>query len=155
MVGVSDILLIDSGQGHRKLSLRQLWWYALLGLKKKAPTCYRALRWPDADGIIREKYRQKGRNSGIPRKYPKMPKNTQTGHFWYFGGVFFGILGLLFGVHSGSPEFRALGVFFGFFRGNSGRAISGLCSRSGRSQAWPCSKVFKQFRLVAEDRKTP
>ena len=53
------------------------------------------------------------------------------------------------GRNSGSPEFRAGGYFFVFFVEIPGRAISGLCSRSGRSQAQSfCSpKSFREITL--------
>ena len=79
-----------------------------------------------------EKYRKKyplARNSGLPEFTPKIPKkhpqNTKNAHFWYF----FGILGYFLGV----PDFRPGGFFSAFFVEIPGRAISGLCSRSGRS----------------------
>ena len=103
---------------------------------KNAPTCYRAPKWPDPEfpRKILKNY-PPGRNSGTPTKYPKntekIPKIRIFGifrvFFWYFRGIL--------GVNSGSPEFRAGGYFFGvFFVEIPGRAISGLCSRSGRSQ---------------------
>ena len=86
---------------------------------KNAPTCYRAPRWPDPEfpRKIPKKY-PPGRNSGTPRKYPQ---NTEKIPKMAWGS-----------------RISDLGVFFfGIFYGNSGRAISGLCSRSGRSQPWP------------------
>ena len=107
---------------------------------KNAPTCYRAPRWPDPEfpRKIQKKY-PSGRNSGTPRKYPKntekIPKVRILGtlgvFFWYFRGIL--------GVNSGSPEFRAGGYFLEI----PGRAISGLCSRSGRSQ----TKVSLRFHF--------
>ena len=65
---------------------------------------------------------------------PKYPQNTQNWHFWYLG-VFFRYFQSIWGVNSGSPEFRSGGSFFGFFLVEiPGRAISGLRSRLGRSQ---------------------
>ena len=87
-----------------------------------------SLRWPDPDFPRKtpKKYPKK-----IPQKYRK---NTKMRIFWYFGVSFRYFRGLL-GLNSGSPEFRSAGYFLGFFLVEiPGRAISGLCSRSGRSQ---------------------
>ena len=64
---------------------------------------------------------------------PEFPKNTQK--IARFGGIL--------GVNSGSPEFRAGVYFFAvFFVEIPGRAISGLCSRRGRSQTWGTFRIF-------------
>ena len=98
-----------------------------------APTCYRAPRWPDHG--ISAKNAQKippGRNSGNPRKCsentPKIPKMGIFGILGVFFGDFWGILG----VNSGSQNFGPGGIFWVFSMEVPGRAISGLCSRSGR-----------------------
>ena len=72
-----------------------------------------------------------GRNSQkIPRRYPSQtpPKNEPV-----LGGIFYVNFGVFF---LRVPEFRPrFFFFFGMFVVESpGRAISGLCSRSGRSQ---------------------
>ena len=78
------------------------------------------------------------RNSGTPREYPKNTPKIPKMRIFGILGVFLGYsLGGILGINSGSPEFRAGGVFFSvFFVEVPARAISGLCSRSGRSQIW-------------------
>ena len=79
-------------------------------------------------GFLHKKNRKKytpGRSSGAPRKYPenteKIPKTGIFGISGVFCRYFRGILG----VFSGTPEFRAGGVFFSvFFVEIPGRAIS-------------------------------
>ena len=60
---------------------------------KNTPTCYRAPRWPDPEfpRKIPKKY-SPGRNSGTPRKYPKIPKKYLKYAFWVFSWYFFRIL---------------------------------------------------------------
>ena len=76
----------------------------------------------------------------IPKKYPQ---NTPNAHFWYFIGIL--------GVFSWGSRISAQGVFFSvFFVEIPGGAISGLCSRSGRSQDWSVFSrryggVFSEF----------
>ena len=84
---------------------------------ENAPTCYRTPRWPDLEfpRKIPKKYPRAEilDSQNLPPKYPEnTDKNTQNAHFGYFFGIF--------GVNSGSPEFRPGGYFFGIFRGNSG-----------------------------------
>ena len=66
-----------------------------------------------------------------PKKIPPKTRKPKMDIFGIFGVCFRYFQGI-FGVNSGSPEFRA-GVSV-FFVEIPGRAISGLCSRSGRSQ---------------------
>ena len=109
---------------------------------KNAPACYRAPRCPDPEFPPK-----------IPKNYPppaeilepqKKPKNTEkipkTGIFGYFFGIFLVFSGHL-GVNSASLEFHPAGYFFGILVEIPGRAISGLCSRSGRSQVWNRKRV--------------
>ena len=70
-----------------------------------------------------------------PQNTGKIPKMRILGILGVFLRYFRGILG----VNSGSPEFRAGGIFSVFFVDILGRAIAGLCSRSGRSQHSPKS----------------
>ena len=102
---------------------------------KNAPTCYRAPRWPDPEfpRKIPKKY-PSGRNSGTPTKYPKNTEKIPKIRIFGILGVFFGIFGVFWGLILGVQNFGPGGIFFGIFRGNSGSGISGLCSRSGRSQ---------------------
>ena len=84
-----------------------------------------------------EKYRKNTPGAEIldPKKIPrKYRKNTQNGHFRYFGGIFFGIFGRILRVNSGSQNFGPRGIFSVFFVEIPAQAISGLCSRSGCSQ---------------------
>ena len=102
---------------------------------ENAPTCYRAPKWPDPE--FPRKMPKKippGPKFWTPRIYPqntpkipkKYPENTENAYF----GIFSVFLGYFLGV----PEFRpAGGIFSVFFVEIPGRAISGLCSRSGRS----------------------
>ena len=104
---------------------------------ENAPTCYRAPRWPDPE------FPRK-----IPKKYPraeilepqentpKIPKKYQNAHFLIFLGYFFGIFGVFWGEILGVQNFGPGGIFSVFFVEIPGRAISGLCSRSGRSQRY-------------------
>ena len=67
----------------------------------------------------------------LPPKYPentkKYPQNTKNARFGYFFRYF--------GVFSWDSRISAPGgIFSAFFVEIPGRAISGLCSRSGRSQ---------------------
>ena len=69
----------------------------------------------------------------IPPKYRKIPKMCIFGIL----GVFFRYFWDILRVNSGSPKFRAGSCFWGvFFAESPGRAISGLCSSLGCSQAW-------------------
>ena len=63
----------------------------------------------------------------IPKKIPKMGILGILGVFFRY---FRGILGEILGVQNFGPG----GIFSVFFVEIPGRAISGLCSRSGRSQ---------------------
>ena len=126
---------------------------------ENAPTCYRAPKWPDPEfpRKIPKKYPRPEilDSQNLAPKYPentkKYPRNTKKCAFWLFFGIF--------GVFLGAPEFRPGGLFSVFFVEIPGRAISGLCSRSGRSQLWapevpfpprePCD-LFLQ-RQVARD----
>ena len=104
---------------------------------KNAPTCYRAPRWPNP-----KKYPQ-ARNSGtpkIPKKYPKQA-------FLVFWGVLFCIFGVFFGEILGVQNFGPEGIFSVCFVEISGRAISGLCSRSGRSQPSSENEAIKRGPL--------
>ena len=88
-----------------------------------------------------------GQEFWSPKKIPqKYRKNTKNAYFWHFVGIF-SVFSGYFGGKFWSPEFRAGGIFSVFFVEIPGRAISGLCSRSGRSQLWVvfflfCSGVF-------------
>ena len=117
---------------------------------KNAPTCYRAPRWPDPE--FHEKYRKNTPRAEIlepQENTPKYRKNTKNAHFWYFGAIF-SVFSGYFGVISGSPEFRAGGIFSVFFVEIPGRAISGLCSRSGRSQLCLEAPEFEMECFVME-----
>ena len=112
---------------------------------KNAPTCYRAPRWPEPEfpRKIPEKY-PPARNSGTPRKHPKntekIPKMRIFGNLGVFFRYFRGILG----INSGSPEFRAGGIFSVFswkfrvgpFRGSvAGRVGLNSCVSEGVRKA--------------------
>ena len=90
------------------------------------------LRMEPRDGPIRnfhEKY-QKCTPTEILKKYPKR-------EFSVFWGYSFGIFWGIWGVNSGSAEFRP-GFFLLFFVEILGWGISGLSSRPGHSQQyWP------------------
>ena len=75
---------------------------------------------------------------------PKIPKKkTQNGHFSVLGSVFSGIFGACWGKFRESRISGRGGYFFWvFFVDIPGRAISGLCSRSGRTQLF--SEVSKR-----------
>ena len=102
---------------------------------ENAPTCYRAPRWPNP-GFPRKIPKKIPPpeildSQNLPPKYPKntlknapkIPKLTTLGIFSVFWGYFLGV-----------PEFRTGGVFFRYFFAEiPGRAISGLCRRTGRS----------------------
>ena len=94
-----------------------------------------------------EKY-PPGRNSGTPRKYPK---NTENGHFWYFGGIF-SVFSGHFGVNSGSPGFRAGGVFFWYCRWKI-RVGPSRGSVAGRGVLNPCpnKRVYYVFRCSSNE----
>ena len=101
---------------------------------QNAPTCYRAPKWPNPEfpRKIPEKY-PPARNSGLPeftpkiaRKYRKNDPKIEKMGILVFWGYFFGIF-LVF------QNFGPRGIFLVFFVEIPGRAISGLCSRSGRS----------------------
>ena len=114
---------------------------------KNAPTCYRAPRWPDPEfpRKIPKKY-PSGRSSGTPRKYPKKyRKNTKNAHFWYSAGYFLVFSGYFWGKFWESI-ISARGVVFRYFSWKfRGRAISGLCSRSGRSQVRSGKRPKRKF----------
>ena len=127
----------------------------LTGIVKDALTCYRAPKWPNPEfpRKIPKKY-PSGRNSGTPRKYPKnTEKNTKNAHFWYFGGIF-SIFSGNFGGKFWESRISGRGVFFRyFFVEIPGRAISGLCSRSGRSQRYwsiECSSLQHWLKRLNE-----
>ena len=102
---------------------------------ENGPTCYRAPKWPDPEfpRKMPKKY-PPARHSGlpeftpkIPRKYQKIPPEYQKCAFLvlffrYFLGIFLGF-----------QNFGPRGIFLVFFMEIPERAISGLCSRSGRS----------------------
>ena len=79
----------------------------------------------------------------IPRKYRK---NTQNGHFWYFGGIFSVFSGYFEGKFRESRISGRGGIFSVFFVEIPGRAISGLCSRSGCSQVYTADFGFSVGR---------
>ena len=62
--------------------------------------------------------------------FQKIPKWA----FLVFRGYFFGIFGVFWGYFAGVQSFGPRGIFSVFSMEIPGRAISGLCSRSGRSQ---------------------
>ena len=102
-------------------------------LLKNAPTCYRAPRWPDPE--FPKKY-PPDRNSGTPRKHPQNTEKIPRKYaFSVFSGYFFGIFRVFWGYFLGFQNFGPGDIFSVFFVEIPGRAISGLCSRSGRSQA--------------------
>ena len=106
---------------RNRKAMAEKWILARPGLKN-APTCYRAPRWPDPEfpRKIPKKY-PPGPKFWTPKKIPqRYQKNTKNAHFFGILGVFFRYFRGIFGVNSGSPEFRAGGHFFGIFRGNSG-----------------------------------
>ena len=85
---------------------------------KNAPTCYRAPRWPDLE-LPRKNRKHTPRAEILERK------NTEK------------IPNFLLGVQNFGP-----GAFFSlFFMELPGRAIPGLCSRSGRSQFMQLNKL--------------
>ena len=102
---------------------------------ENAPACYRDPRWPDPEfpRKIPKKYPPglkfwtpgiyPQNTPKIPKKYPKIQKMSVLVFFRYFRGIFFGF-----------QNFGPGGIFSVFFVEIPGRAISGLCSRSGRSQ---------------------
>ena len=76
-----------------------------------------------------------GQKFWSPKKIPqKYRKNTKSGHFWYFGGIFSAFSGYFGGKCWESRISGWGGIFSVFFVEIQGGAISGLCSRSGRSQ---------------------
>ena len=89
----------------------------------------------------------KFRTPGIYQKNtPKIPpKYQKCAFFWAFSPVFWGYF-------LGVPESSALGYFFGIFVEIPGRTISGLSSRSGRSQGqrkcFPFLFFFPRFSLL-------
>ena len=75
---------------------------------------------------------------------PKILKNYQKRSFWYFVGIF-SVFSGIFGVNSGSPEFRAGGYFSWKFRvGPSRGSVGGSnvigCGESRKLKATPDPK---------------
>ena len=93
----------------------------------------------------------------IPKKYRE---NTKNAHFWYFGGIF-SVFSGYFGGKFWESRISGRGVFFSVFLLEiRDRAISGLCSRSGRSQieppsAVPGSSVTARFAVPSRTSKNP
>ena len=67
---------------------------------------------------------------------PKILENTKNTHFLYFRDIFSVLSGYFGGIFLGFQNFGPGGLFSAFFVEIPGRVISGLCSRSGRSQIW-------------------
>ena len=89
-----------------------------------------------------------GPNSGTPRKYPQnTPKMTKLRIFGILGGIFWVFSGYFGGKFWESRISGRVFFFSVFFVEIPGRATSGLCSRSGRSQKKPFLRVRVQFRL--------
>ena len=103
---------------------------------ESAPTSYSAPKWPDPDGIS-----AKNAKKNTPRPEildsqnlpPKYLENTEKIPPKYQKCVFWGYFSVFWGYFPGVPEFQPGAIFSVFFVEIPGRAISGLCSRSGRS----------------------
>ena len=101
---------------------------------ENAPACYRAPTWPDRISMKNTKQNTPRPeildSQSLPPKYPKntekiprkYPKYVFLVFSRYFGGIFLGF-----------QNFGPNGIFSAFFVEIPGRAILGLCSRSGRS----------------------
>ena len=111
------------GQGHL---LAQ---HGLMKLRMPPPA--RDPRWPEPEfpAKMPEKY-PLARNSGTPRKSPKIPETCPQRPFLVFRGYFSGISGSFGGI-SGDPECRVGGYLFGIFRGNSGSDHVGSLWQTG------------------------
>ena len=108
--------------------IRGAFWDFIWGLRgvlysvvENAPTCYRAPRWSDLEfpRKIPKKY-PPARNSGLPEFTPKIPRIYPKNTPKIPKMRIFGILGGIFLVFSWGSRISARGVFFRYFRGNSG-----------------------------------
>ena len=124
------------GDGPRTKNSREM--TGEMASVENAPTCYRAPKWPDPEFPQKIPKKNTPRpeildSQNLPPKYPenteKIPQNTKNARFWYF----FGIFSVFGGIFLGFQNFCPRGIFSVFFVEIPGRAISGLCSRSGRS----------------------
>ena len=107
---------------------------------ENTPTCYRAPRWPDPEfpRKIRKKYvpwaeildSQKILSENTPKIPKRCSQNTKNAQVWVFFRCFQGIFSQGFRI---SAQRVCLSAFFVEI---PGRGISGLCSRSGRSQGF-------------------